>query len=118
MRVFVYGRYSEGGEEHSWVRGLPARPATVRGRLWTTRRRRLGLVPELDGERLPGLVFEVDPARLAVLDLLEHAEGVRRIPVTASVALSPLRVDAWVLPDAATAQREGWRPLRGRGRTA
>lgn len=112
--VFLHGDYRDGGEGHGWVAGLRLRTASVRGWLWEDRRRRRGLLPDEDADRVEGWVVDLDPARLQVVDLFERAEGIVRRPVTAAVGVTPVRVEAWVLPDATTARRAGWRPLGGR----
>jgi len=66
------------------------------------------LVPDAEG-RVNGVLVELDEARVAVLDLLLAGPGVRRAPLTVAVGLRPLPAQAWIVPDARVARREGYR---------
>ena len=110
--VFLYGEGLAESGPPGWVAGLPARPAWVRGVLWRGARPQHRMVPGEGAGTVDGTVIEVDPARLAVLDLVLAGPGVERRPVRASVGLRPVRAEAWVLPDTRVAEREGYRPLR------
>jgi gamma-glutamylcyclotransferase (GGCT)/AIG2-like uncharacterized protein YtfP len=112
--LFLYGTSLPDQPDHGWVAGLPARPATVRGTLWRSRRNRPALVPNPSGRPIRGVLVEVDAQRLAVLDTVERIGGgelARRV-VRVSEHLVSKGAEAWVLT-AEEARDHGYRPLKG-----
>jgi gamma-glutamylcyclotransferase (GGCT)/AIG2-like uncharacterized protein YtfP len=112
--LFLYGTSLPDQPDHGWVAGLPRRAATVRGTLWRSRRNRPALVPDAAGRPIRGVLVDVDPPRLAVLDAIERAGGgelARRL-VRASENLVSTGAEAWVLT-AEEARAHGYRKLQG-----
>jgi hypothetical protein len=87
------------------------RPATVRGALYRGPRNRPALAPDPMGKPIHGVLVEVDPGRLVVMDLVETAgqDLVHRAPVLASYSLRSTTAEAWVLPPGR--RLPGWRKL-------
>lgn len=108
--LFIYDTqvFADGGV--GWLPEHRARPATVHGRLLRGPRRRYGLVPGVGG-LVKGLVVEVEPEQLPVLDFVAGAGGgpFRRESIEAAVNLVPTRAQTWVLVD-----DRGFRPLTRR----
>lgn len=69
--VFLYGTSLPGQPDHRWVASLRTTPASVRGQLYRGPRSRPGLVPDSDGPPVRGVLVEVDPGLLAILDVME-----------------------------------------------
>ncbi|MDP2313317.1 MAG: gamma-glutamylcyclotransferase family protein [Pseudomonadota bacterium] len=110
--VFLYGTSLPGQPDHRWVLGLPTSAATVRGALWRGPRNRPMLVPDGAGKPIRGVLVEVEPDRLAVMDLVETAgDGpLVRVTVRASHNMRSVPAEAWVFPMGARPPR-GWRKL-------
>lgn len=103
--LFFYGDLPV---DSPWLSGGTRRPAWTRGSVWRGARPGPVLVPDAEG-RVNGVLVELDEARVAVLDLLLAGPGVRRAPLTVAVGLRPLPAQAWIVPDARVARREGYR---------
>ena len=97
--VFLYGTSLPGQPDHQWVADLPSAPAIVHGVLWRSRRSRPALAPDPDGLPIRGLLVDIDPGRLTVMDMLETAgnEAIHRAPVRAAANLRSVEAQAWVL---------------------
>lgn len=110
ISLFVYDHevFADGGV--GWLPEHRARPATVHGRLLRGPRRRYGLIPGLGG-LVKGLIVEVEPTQLPVLDFVAGAGGgpFRREAIEASVNLVPTPAQTWILVD-----DRGFRPLARR----
>lgn len=118
--LFLYGELGPGGDVAAWTTGLDARPATVRGALWSDARRHALLVPTDGRASVAGVLVDVDPARQAVLTVLlgttppEHGLTLPDWrPVQAAAGLRPVSALAWSLPSPRAARLAGYRPPRG-----
>lgn len=111
--VFLYGSSLPGQPDHPWVADLTPQPATVHGTLWRSPRNRPALVPDADGRPIRGVLVDIDPARISVLDLLETTGNtdIQRALVRAALHMRSVEAQAWVLV-ARDPQRRGYRRLR------
>lgn len=110
--VFLYADQLSRPPLSAWVEGARTRPAWTRGSLWRSARPQRVLVGDGGTQRVDGVLVELDEDHLHVLDLLLGGPGVSRQPVQAAVGLRPVQAEAWVLPDARAARREGYQPVR------
>ena len=106
--LFVYDQRVLGGEAGLWLSQHQARPANVRGRLLRGPRRRYGLVPGPQGV-VRGVVIDVAPEQLPVLDFVAGGGPFRRQAIEAFVNLVPTPAQTWVLTD-----ERGYGPLARR----
>jgi gamma-glutamylcyclotransferase (GGCT)/AIG2-like uncharacterized protein YtfP len=111
--LFLYGTSLEGQPDHGWVAGLRASPASVHGILWRSPNGRPALAPSPDGLPIRGVLVDVDPARLPVMDLVETAgsDAVRRARVRAASHLRSVEAEAWILA-LPRPELSGWRRLK------
>lgn len=126
--AFVYGTLLPGGSDAGWLAGLPGTAATVRGSLWRGPRRHPVIVPDPNGERIPGMLVPLDPAHRAVLDVLDSDPVTRRdatgvpwgmqrfaprwLPVTALAGLRAIPAEVLGFPTVYAARLAGYRPAR------
>lgn len=87
-----------GATEFVWLESLPGRPATVRGRLRRSRRRRPVLVVDAAGTPVSGRLVELGPEQVALLDIVEGVGtgGLARVPVRAVMSLRTVEAQAYV----------------------
>jgi gamma-glutamylcyclotransferase (GGCT)/AIG2-like uncharacterized protein YtfP len=111
--LFVYGTLLRGQVGEGLVAALRARPATMRGRLWSVPSGYPALVPDPSGPEASGELLEVDrPGLWSVLDLYEGVGGGLYEREAHPAGCEGAQVPAWVYAASGPrARRAGCRPL-------
>ncbi len=107
--VFVYDQEALMGGASGWLGEDPGVLASVRGRLYRSRRGRLGLVPDPSAPPVRGRLVELTPPQMPVLNFLFSGTGSQLVPQTVEVIVNLRigRATSWVLSDLT-----GWRAVR------
>lgn len=108
--LFLHSGLAAPGERAEWLAALGPRPATVGGRLWRGEGREGVLVPEAGVGTVSGVCVEVDPGRLAVIELLAQGPHQERLEIEVRVGLRLVRALTWGIPTASRAYHLGYRP--------